>query len=465
MNKLITVIVLLSSVFILTGCVDSGNKVSDYYLKGEEYVNNYQYSLALEQYKLAINDKPDYEFAYLRAANIYMLKGEKDKAVEILDLAISQANITDDTYIERAKIDFKIGNYDQALDYYNKAISLDKNNLRSISGKIDILTLTENYEELKNLYSQIPNEMLVQEVLIKQALYVAGEDLDEALRLLNIASQGDDKKLEKLAKDMITAINEIREEKTSVTYGYANLVYLALTNQYNIVTLPLINKMIELNEYYEMSYVYKAMVYDDISKFEEAIEYLNKSLQLNDKFIYSKVLKAKIYLDLKDSENAKTTLLQISANDLEEGYLDYLSAVLNYHDLNIEQINLLETVINNDDLSNSIKIRFLHSLVRLEKLDEAKELLSQIETIKDSLTPIDRSNILIAKAYIVYKQDANKVDAISLIQEAQTLDKKNAWGHYYLSLIYKDLGEQDNYQNQIDRVYDLDLSGNISSLI
>ena len=63
--------------------------VIEYLEKGEEYLEERYYSKALEQFKLAINGDPSNVEAYLKASEIYKIKGKNDKALEILFVFLS----------------------------------------------------------------------------------------------------------------------------------------------------------------------------------------------------------------------------------------------------------------------------------------------------------------------------------------------------------------------------------------
>src|SRR4030042_3974228 len=56
----------------------------EYAKRAEEYLDDRQYSKALEQFKFAINVDPTQTQYYLDASDIFLLKGKYDDAIAIL---------------------------------------------------------------------------------------------------------------------------------------------------------------------------------------------------------------------------------------------------------------------------------------------------------------------------------------------------------------------------------------------
>src|SRR3972149_5585549 len=106
---------LIFALILLAGCTQTSE--NPYLVKGRNYLSSNNYSLALEQFKLAINDDPILTDAYTNAADILIAKGKYAEAKELLlpgsEYALVKANI----FIKLAEVESRQLNFDAALSY------------------------------------------------------------------------------------------------------------------------------------------------------------------------------------------------------------------------------------------------------------------------------------------------------------------------------------------------------------
>lgn len=118
--------------------------------------------------------------------------------------------------------------------------------------------------------------------------------------------------------------------------------------------IELLNKSIELKNDFEISYFYRAVAYQSIKKYDEAMLDYTKSIKLNPKMTDAYYNKAKIVLEKKeisDVELDKAISNLEAALELDEKFIDALFALAcahkkkqNYHKalVYLEQVLTLE---------------------------------------------------------------------------------------------------------------------------
>jgi len=86
-----------------------------------------KYDEAIENYLEAIDIKPDYEATYVPVINIMIMNNQFDKAVEIVDKGINNLPNSSDLVALKAKVYSKLKDFDQAEEWYKKAIDFGLN--------------------------------------------------------------------------------------------------------------------------------------------------------------------------------------------------------------------------------------------------------------------------------------------------------------------------------------------------
>ncbi|MCA9384042.1 tetratricopeptide repeat protein, partial [Candidatus Dojkabacteria bacterium] len=246
----LTIILLI--VFTLSACINN-TEPSDHYQEGNSFLENYQYSLALEQYKLAINDKPGNPDAYLAAADILMLKGDTEEAKEILVLAIEQAEPLAEIHERLGTIYLKQGDFQKALEYFNTGLEISPNYENLIKLKLDALSLLDLLDERVEYAKTINDDKLSQEMLLVKGI-ILFEDKELSLQVLDEAKKGDNTAVADSANEAIASITSISADEDTL-FNMSQLSFTLLKYDYFEIALPLNNKIIESNEYYETGYL------------------------------------------------------------------------------------------------------------------------------------------------------------------------------------------------------------------
>lgn len=94
------------------------------YLKAEEYFYQNEPERALSLLNEAISIKPEYRSCVLRARLYYQIKGDTANAIKDIEKALSMNKNMDEAYFHKAEITRGKRSYDKALPLYNKAIEL-----------------------------------------------------------------------------------------------------------------------------------------------------------------------------------------------------------------------------------------------------------------------------------------------------------------------------------------------------
>lgn len=103
----------------------AANSAQDYYRRGVQYYTDGKYSMALEFYSKAIKLKSDYLDAYNARGQIYsFIKGKNEEAISDFSRAIELKIDSVEAYSGRAMAYSAMGNYDKAIQDYDRTIEL-----------------------------------------------------------------------------------------------------------------------------------------------------------------------------------------------------------------------------------------------------------------------------------------------------------------------------------------------------
>jgi len=140
-------------VFILSGCTKPSE--NPYLTKGNNYLASSSYSLALEQYKLAINDDPELVDSYLQASKILIAKGRYQEAHDLLLQGSEYALLKSGIFLQLGDLAYTMKDYAAALTFYNQALDKDNTYQQAIIGKINSLILTNNDKDMNSFLESL----------------------------------------------------------------------------------------------------------------------------------------------------------------------------------------------------------------------------------------------------------------------------------------------------------------------
>ena len=104
---------------------------SSYYDKGNDYIDEEKYQLAIDEFTTAILLNPNYTNAYNNRGFAYDGLGQHQRAIENYDKAIQLDPDYADTYYNRGAAYDELGQDQRAIQDYDKAIQLEPNNDRA----------------------------------------------------------------------------------------------------------------------------------------------------------------------------------------------------------------------------------------------------------------------------------------------------------------------------------------------
>jgi tetratricopeptide (TPR) repeat protein len=115
---------------------------------------------ALENLDIAATFSPNETSIFLLKADVYTLKGEYEKAVNLVNAALEQADETDkiDLYLELADVYEEWEHYYEVIDQLQKCLALDPNNEEALNRMWFSTELTERYDESIAFHSQLVDE-------------------------------------------------------------------------------------------------------------------------------------------------------------------------------------------------------------------------------------------------------------------------------------------------------------------
>ena len=264
------------------------------------------YDLALKYYNRALhiaeknNDSIDVATSYNNIGSVYYQKGDYDKALEYLNkaLTIQKAKLGEEhtdvatSYNNIGSLYSKKGNYDKALEYLNKALTIRKAKLGD--EHTDVAT---SYNNMGLVYSDKGDYDKALEYYNKaltiQKSNLGEEHTDVATSYNNMglvySDKGDyDKALEYYNKALTIRKSKLGEEHTDVATSYNNIGsvysdkgdYDKALEYYNKALTILKSKLGEEHTDVATSYNNIGSVYYRKGDYDKALEFYNKALTI-----------------------------------------------------------------------------------------------------------------------------------------------------------------------------------------
>ncbi len=456
MNKLISVICLVG--ILLAGCT-SGGGLSQHFVRGQDLLQNYQYSAALEQFKLAVNDNPSDYQGYIQAADILISKGQYQDALDLLLTGEKQVSQKQFIYEHLGRVSLLLNKPDEALGYYDQALAKDSKMRAAAIGKIRTLSVKESVSDLQAYFQQLDNSLADQELLILQAFAYVSQP-QEGLRVLNQAKSMSNSRLSDLATELIDDYNQLGSKDTQL-FSLAKIAYVALSNGWYEEALPMTTTMMSLNEFYDGGFTYRGIIMLKLNRSGDAINYLTKGVVLNPSDSTARIVLAHAYFLTNDSVKAKAQIKEIT-DYTEETVVDMLTLLADNNEFDAGKEVITKITQNDVHRLMTVELAEIRVFIGLKDFASAKVLA---DTLLDSIDQFQANKQTEAYAYIGYvnfKTDKKSL-GIEQIKKAESID-----GSFALSFLYEGefLIDQSQYEpakQALQRAIDLDLQGNIAS--
>lgn len=257
-------------------------------LEFEEIIIHYldvgKHSLAKKAVKLGLQQHPESVDLKLLQVEIYIFENEIDKATSLLKkIEIIEPN-NDEVYIQKATINSKKGNHQEAIDNFKKALTFtdDKADIWSLLG-MEFLYL-DDYENARFNFEKCLQE-----------------DIEDYAALYNLMYCFDMDKEHELA---IRYLNEYIDKNP-----YCEIAWHQLGRQYFILkmfteALTSFDYSVLIDESFIGGYLEKAKTLEALERYQEAIDNYLITLELDDPTAFAYVRIGECYQNLEKNEAA-----------------------------------------------------------------------------------------------------------------------------------------------------------------
>jgi len=326
MKRRVIISVILSLVAISVSFGQNGKK---FYKAGNQFMAGMKYDDAIFQFTNAINVEPSNSDYYVARGNAYEMIGKLNEACADFEKALVFKPKDVKTLISAGRVCNKLGRYEEALNYLNRAKSLDKMNktlypekvttllglelydqaLKAADTALIIKETAQNYFNRGKVYVKLNNYVLAEKELKKAIakdkkyaeprielsdLYLKNNKQQEALEQINIVLAGDPKnadayiirsKIYKANLDYPNAINDISK---TILIDPENPDYYMIRGTYYQEFNQQLNAIADFSKYISLkpdnpeAYFARAKSYEDMMNYEKAIEDYNKITVLSE---------------------------------------------------------------------------------------------------------------------------------------------------------------------------------------
>lgn len=324
----------------------NSNSPAIYNLMGKAYLAQGNYAAAINAFKQSIIVKPEFTLSYLDLADVYENRGDNEFAIEQLKTVLSIEPDYYDAKLKLADISLECNKYKQAIEVYSALVGIDGYNDTALKGLANAYYGRAQISANKSLTGS--NKDLFKALdYINKAIAVNNQDLELHLAKLKIAKLTNQPALTKTEADKI-----ISAPTSTLTDAIAKGEAYIILNDYknaeksfdtaiNLSNNPqddsYLSEILIYNKQYKgaekvlqkilnndgqnqqaldsLDYVHKsekcadnyfqsAQYFLKEKNFATSIEYLNRSLAINPDNAQATLLLAKLYEKKKDYQNA-----------------------------------------------------------------------------------------------------------------------------------------------------------------
>lgn len=229
-----------------------------YYQRANNYFENNEYLLALEQLNKAIEINPIYSQAYTRKAEIYLKQDNYNQSISVLNEILSWLPNDHNTIANRAKVYAFAENWDKAMLDYNRAIELNPEFAQAYLERGELSAkMGDNVSAFDDYSKAIELGYNSEGVFNNRAnLYVKQNKLSEALLDFNRAID--------IAPNLA-----ILYQNRGLIYAKQKIFSLALRD---------FERAVELDPFNGANYKNKGLVYEKIGEHQKALNNYSKAI-------------------------------------------------------------------------------------------------------------------------------------------------------------------------------------------
>jgi len=442
----------------------------DYLTKAEEYLDDKQYSKALEQLKLAINTDPSNAEAYLQAADVYLLKSDFDKAVEILQNGETTVTRADLIYHKIGQILFENNKIEEAMQYFELANSDNPNNWENA---IDLVKSYSHYQDKKSTAIEVLENINLTEGkgYVAKNYYLAllsYDNIGTAITFLESAQNQAEEDLKGKIEKYLEVARKVQTDPEDIVQNNTLLAYELIRGElYGIAVLPLENAISENDEYYA-AFMYIGICYMKMSDLEKARENLEKSVTIEPDEIQPYLFLAQVYTLLNNQQSSIDTYENALNIDktVETVRYDFAKTLI-YFEL-YQQARLEYKELINLNTQNIIQYKIELAALDLDFLDDYEEGLSLAkEVVEDWEDFKNTAKEMQAKALDIlgwaYEKNNQKDEALKYLRRSLETYPYLTSAYYHLGIIYNEIENFSEARLNFERAIDLDTEGKISA--
>lgn len=334
---------------------------------------------------------------YLSGAESYYKYGNYERAIEYYDKVIALNENLDEAYNGKAKCLEALGEYEKSLEYCDKALEQNNNMADAYNTKGDALSSLSRFEEALENY--------------KKAFEL---EPDESLCANNIAYTFNC--LEKYEDALKYSEKAIKLNKNNdsayINKGYA-LEGLGKTSE----ALDCYNKSAEINPSNPICFYNKGNLLESLGKSEEAIDCFDKALELDPNDLNALNSKGDSLNSLGEFEKAIDCFEQVLGKDPKNAYAHVSKAISLYcQGKYSEAIELCDKALEIDpEYSNAY-------IWKVKNLMEIEEDLENARKLCDKSISIDNSSFAYNTKGLSYVYEYDYPKAIECFEQAIEVD-------------------------------------------
>lgn len=445
---------------------------SDYAQEAEQFLENKQYSRALEQYKLAINADPSNPDMYLSAADIHLLKSQYDEAIDLLKNGETTVTHPDKIHRKMGAILLGQKNYEDASNYIEKSLEENPNNWETV----ELLIVAYSYQkkELGQAQARVADiEPQEQENKSRKEYYSALLNYSDASAALAYAKEAqqlaENNDFREKVNNLIAIFEARQEEPDDIVTHNTFLAYELMRNDLYTYAIPLIQESIAENDEYYAAYMYLGVCNMKLEQLEDAEKNLSKATTVAPDEVQPWVFLAQVYTIQNNQKKAIDTYESALNVEKDNAIVrhDFARTLIKFglhRQAKLEYEELLE-LESNDIYIYQKELVFL----LLDHLNEPGEALIYAEDLVNNWNGFSTSDEKVQAELLdalgwAYQKNNQKDNALQYLTQSIETYPYLAITHYHLGVIYAEIGNVSEARIQLERAIDLDLEGDISPL-
>lgn len=473
------VVIIIISFAVIAGIVyyiESRNEVDevgaqDFIRQAEEYLDDKQYSKALEQYKQAINADPSNTTVYLSAADIYLLKSKDDEAINLLQNGEISVINTDLIHHKIGQILLKNGDIEGALTYFEKAQKENPNNWENVVDLVKVYTFySEREEGMKEVLEKISlNEGEGAVMKFYYLSLISYQDVDVSINYLETAYAKAEGELKTQMEAFLDIMKKVKEDPDDIVTNNTYIGYELLRAELYGLSIPVFEGVISENDEYYAAFMYLGVAHMSMNDQDKAREKLEKATTIAPDEIQPWLFLAEVYVQQNNQKLAIESYEQALhvGKDNEDVRYDYAKSLEFFGLYRQAHLQYKELMDLGGDKANEYKIELIDlDLDYLEDYEEgltfAKEIIEDWEGFNSADAEL-QARALDTLGW-AYEKNDQKDEALKYLNQAVEVYPYYAPVYFHIGIINSEIGNVIEARINFERAIDLDLDGGTSSL-